>query len=353
MQKKIRKLDLFGKRDFTLALLQIGLGAESGPLPYLDNAALNKPYFVAERKNGVVDLFIDTAQVDWQKEEIFKRIEKDIAFIPSLMEQSKISYSKIESILEEGLALSLDTFQSFVDDTFVAWRWWAGWWWAIEALEQKNTFPEILDAIMLFRKKTERFAPATDHVVRTTAQRQYPDLSVYAEVVSLKEILSDAIPANDVLKARYEHYLLVDDEIYTGNRIQEAIAEAGIELVIPKPAEYKLSDNNTLIGQVAFRGMYTGKVSIVLTKEDANAFKEGDVLVASQTTPDFIYAIKRAGAIVADEGGIISHASISSREFEIPCIIGTKIATQVLKDGDLVEVDADNGIVRILNENNG
>ena len=107
-------------------------------------------------------------------------------------------------------------------------------------------------------------------------------------------------------------------------------------------------EGNELTGQVAYKGTYIGKVSMVLTKEDANNFKEGNVLVASQTTPDFIHAIKKAGAIVADEGGIISHASISAREFKIPCIIGTKIATQVLKDGDMVEVDADRGVVRIL-----
>ena len=58
--------------------------------------------------------------------------------------------------------------------------------------------------------------------------------------------------------------------------------------------------------------------------------------------------MKNAAAILTDQGGITSHAAIISREMHIPCIVGTKIATQVLKDGDLVEVDADNGIVRIL-----
>jgi len=347
MPKKIRKLDLFGQRDFTLALLQMGLNAESGPLPYLNNAKLNRPYFVAERKGGVVGLFIDTAQIEWQKEEIFKKIESDRNFIPNLMKRSKICYSKIESVLEEGSALSIDALRQFIDDTFVTWRWWAGWW-AVEVLEKKNAYPEILEEIMLFRKKTERFAPAADQVIRKTAQSLYPDLVLHAEVVLLEEIMSGQIPRNDILKERYDRYLLVDNEVFTGNRIQEAKDKMGLELVIPKPIEHKM-DGNTFTGQVAFKGKYTGKVSIVFTKEDANNFKKGDVLVASQTTPDFIHAIRVAGAIVADEGGIISHASISSREFKIPCIIGTKIATQVLHDGDMVEVDADNGVVTVLN----
>ena len=61
--------------------------------------------------------------------------------------------------------------------------------------------------------------------------------------------------------------------------------------------------------------------------------------------------MKKAAAIVTDEGGITSHAAIVSRELGIPCVIGTKFATKVFKDGDLIEVDADKGIVRkIKNE---
>jgi pyruvate,water dikinase len=66
------------------------------------------------------------------------------------------------------------------------------------------------------------------------------------------------------------------------------------------------------------------------------------------TRPEYISAMKKAAAIVTDEGGITCHAAIVSRELKKPCIIGTKIATKVLKDGDLVEVDADKGIVKIL-----
>lgn len=75
---------------------------------------------------------------------------------------------------------------------------------------------------------------------------------------------------------------------------------------------------------------------------------KGDILVAETTGPEMIIACKKAGAIITDEGGTTSHAAVVSREFGIPCIIGTKIATKVLKDGDLVEVDAEKGVVRKL-----
>jgi pyruvate,water dikinase len=66
------------------------------------------------------------------------------------------------------------------------------------------------------------------------------------------------------------------------------------------------------------------------------------------TVPDLVSAMKRAAAIVTDEGGVTCHAAIISRELKKPCIIGTKVATKVFKDGDLVEVDANKGIVRII-----
>lgn len=76
--------------------------------------------------------------------------------------------------------------------------------------------------------------------------------------------------------------------------------------------------------------------------------QKGDILVAVMTRPDYIVGIKKAAAIVTDEGGITCHAAIVAREIGIPCVIATKIATKVLKDGDLVEVNANHGVVKII-----
>ena len=91
-----------------------------------------------------------------------------------------------------------------------------------------------------------------------------------------------------------------------------------------------------------------GRVHILLNPKKFNSFKNGEILVAPMTTPDYIFAMKKAAAVITDTGGLMSHAAIVSRELEIPCIVGTKIATKVLKDGDLVEVDANMGIIKIL-----
>jgi pyruvate,water dikinase len=74
----------------------------------------------------------------------------------------------------------------------------------------------------------------------------------------------------------------------------------------------------------------------------------GSVLIVGQARPQLMSAIKKVSAIITDEGGILSHSAIISREFGIPAIIGTKIATKVLNTGDKVRIDTDNGIVNIL-----
>lgn len=102
-------------------------------------------------------------------------------------------------------------------------------------------------------------------------------------------------------------------------------------------------------GTVAFkRGIVQGKVQIIKDGEEGNSFEEGNILVTQMTNPTYLPAMKKSKAIITDEGGMLCHAAIVSRELKIPCVIGTKIATKVLKDGDLVNVDATNGIVTII-----
>lgn len=89
-------------------------------------------------------------------------------------------------------------------------------------------------------------------------------------------------------------------------------------------------------------------LSTVLKKIDL--MQKGDILVANTTAPEVITACKKASAIVTDAGGMLSHAAVVAREFNVPCIVGTQSASKVLKTGDMVEVDAEKGIVRVVSE---
>jgi len=111
----------------------------------------------------------------------------------------------------------------------------------------------------------------------------------------------------------------------------------------------RIRKNMTVIhGMAAYLGRVTGRVKVIASSRDMFKVKEGDILVASQTTPDLVPAMKKAAAFVTDIGGITSHAAIVAREMKKPCIIGTKVASQVLKDHDLIEVNANEGDVMKL-----
>lgn len=105
----------------------------------------------------------------------------------------------------------------------------------------------------------------------------------------------------------------------------------------------------TLQGNTGSKGQYVGKVRIVIDPDNTE-FEQGDILVTGMTRPEYVPLMSKAGAVVTDEGGVTCHAAIISRELNVPCIVGTRRATHVLRDHMLVEVNADEGMVYILEE---
>jgi phosphohistidine swiveling domain-containing protein len=147
-----------------------------------------------------------------------------------------------------------------------------------------------------------------------------------------------------LMRNHYFAILSVGDsyEFFFGKDVVEALAETeGL-------AKKEVVQEQVIKGTIAFKGKVTGVARIILTQEDSKNLKDGEVLVASMTTPAYIDAMRRAGAFVTDEGGSLCHAAIVAREFKKPCIVGTKSATDMIKDGDLVEVDAETGVVTML-----
>lgn len=100
-----------------------------------------------------------------------------------------------------------------------------------------------------------------------------------------------------------------------------------------------------LTGAPASPGIGSGEVKIIRKNKEISKIKDGDVLVAKMTSPDYVPAMKKASAIITDEGGLTSHAAIVSRELGIPCVVGTKEATTKLKEGVIVTVDGEIGEV--------
>lgn len=168
----------------------------------------------------------------------------------------------------------------------------------------------------------------------------------FVMIDELKRLVSDKNKLEETGLRRFKNGIIVHwkeegFEVLEGDELLKLESE-----VFPK-----IENTQEIKGQIGCRGPQTitkGRVRILNTSRENSKLEKGEILVTTMTTPEFVPAMRKSLAIVTDEGGVTCHAAIVSRELNISCIIGTKFASKVLKDGDIVEVDTDKGIVRII-----
>lgn len=210
--------------------------------------------------------------------------------------------------------------------------------------ESAETEKELLDDARLYsetfyKDNSEMFSKVADFLSQETG---YPKnlilMMTYSELCSYQK--KGDLPEKEDLKKRYGCSALYFDK-------------KGIHILSKKEVDdiekfwLKGVSEKELNGKTAYPGKVEGVCRIVFDYKKAD-IKEGDILVTGMTDPHFVPLMKKVAGIITDGGGLLSHAAIVARELKKPCIIGTKVATNVLKDGDLVEVDANNGIVKII-----
>lgn len=168
------------------------------------------------------------------------------------------------------------------------------------------------------------------------------------------EILEQAIAGQEVDWSIVDsiknfHICLPNDDGTIATLVGEEAEEFSQHHIKRSDSEPDFSLIKELKGSTACLGKVTGKAKIINLPEDMEKMEQGDILVSAATTPSIVPAMKKAGAIVTDEGGLTCHAAIVSRELNIPCVVGLKVVTKFVKDGEQLEVDATKVIVRKLN----
>lgn len=189
-----------------------------------------------------------------------------------------------------------------------------------------------------------RYSYALDKIFIELGKRLYLPLNFFRYATKeeiTKTVTGHLVPQKDILKRKQKMLFILDK--FTGRFVKfDQIDKIFKKLLIQE----KIKFTGSVSGQAVCIGKVRGRVKILHNVKDVGKVKRGDILVTFATTPDFLPAMVRAAAYVTDQGGITSHAAITAREMKKPCIIGTKIATKIFKDGDLVEVDAEHGLVR-------
>lgn len=277
----------------------------------------------------------------YREEKGFNHFKVNLAVIVQEMIQSEIS----------GIAFTVDPTTNDKHKMVVEAVWGLG-----ELIVQGSVTP---DKYELERHSLEILnidrQPQTRELVRDgrrTKERSVSKSRQKKQKLSEKEIKELA----KILQRIHTHYFFPQDIEWARSRGKFYIVQSRPITTLREISNDKLQMSNgetmtkvresVLKGQGASPGIATGVVKIVESPKKLGKIKKGDILVAKMTSPDFVPAMKMAGAIVTDEGGVTSHAAIVSRELGIPCVVGTKEATKVLKDGMVVTVDGKSGTVR-------
>ncbi len=302
------------------------------------------PISIFDAYLGVVGVYYEENIWDVWAGLIANKANNDQEFIPQTMKWYGENLDILEKIWHEEKLSSREELL----DLFELGCWsWVGLSISYNLPDMKNVSEVEQNLGMELRKRSVDFLENTDHVIQNTLHDLFPHLGDLVKYISIEEIRSGNIPSEEILKEREKHYIYFDFKILTNKDLYELARENGIEIQEEKIEEDAVRE---LKGQIAMKGKVEGRVRILHNKSEIPNLQSGEILVTAMTTPDYLPAMQKAAAFITDEGGITCHAAIVAREIGKPCIIGTKIATKVLKDGDMVEVDANTGIVRIINK---
>jgi phosphohistidine swiveling domain-containing protein len=211
-------------------------------------------------------------------------------------------------------------------------------------------YTQLLDEFVFFRTyRTEKSYEALFYMEKFLAKLESEfnltkhDLSYYS-FKEIEQLLTNSLYLEPSLlnDRKYGYAILLHDSqisIKTGKELEQLIVSRNFK---------KHRHKKVAHGMVVSRGHAQGLVKIVMDASVQDIVEDGDILVAPMTTPDYLPALRKAAAFVTDEGGMTCHAAIVAREMKKPCIIGTKNATEVFNNGDIVEVDAISGTVKIV-----
>ena len=297
------------------------------------------PSIINYMNNGSIEVWENAKATRWLANTILNKNTKNPEFMDGVLQKYKEILSKINNAQGDKL-LQLQELKNLIETSREAIQYYVPYYYS--SLDDR-TPKKIYKRVVEMRNNDDFFAK-NNIVIRDSLINLYPQLKGYETTIFYDEL--DSIPGIDVLRKRRDHFLTAQGEGRFGITLDE-YNEMHPEFYFKKD-KIKWSNSVIIKGEIAQKGKVTGKVKILRRRDQIGEVVEGDIIVSPMTTTDLLPAVIRSAAIITDEGGITSHAAITARELKKPCIIGTKIATQVLKDGDIVEVDADRGVIKIV-----
>src|SRR5574339_584415 len=210
---------------------------------------------------------------------------------------------------------------------------------------EKGMRQEAIMEVKISQKTKMRFY---DYTLNSNVEINVPESKSNAQVLTKDEILKLAeygIMIEKYYGGQPQDIEFAIDDNGTITFVQTRAITTKAKERIEKIDSSHYGKNKLLQGTGASPGIVTGKVKLILRKDDITKIENGDIIVTTMTSPDLVPAMSKSAAIITDLGGRTCHAAIVSREMGIPAIVGTQKATRILRDAQEVTVDAYNGIV--------
>ncbi|MBF8250278.1 MAG: PEP-utilizers protein [Candidatus Levybacteria bacterium] len=330
-------------RDFCLPSVEAWVRGESiNPKGWTEENQPFLPYMITQRSDDTIHFYYNLQGVDWVQDLLISLVRRDKNFLKKTEDTvlEKIKY--IRPIYEKEKTLTLPKLKKFLFELEDGYPWFEAMWWFCQ-MDEAKLIGLSLESLQKVRALTDKLCNSSDTVIRKSLSKIYPDLGELSSVISTSEIMSEEIPPKEELERRYRGYFFGNNKLFVDLSKKQVEKKFDVKFKVEE-----LRITRKLIGRIAQKGIARGWVRRVMGHKQINQLKIGEIMVSPMTIPDFLPAMKKAAAIVTDEGGVVCHAAIVARELKKPCIVGTKFATQILKDGDLVEVDANKGIIRII-----
>ena len=301
-----------------LALLRIALEAKKGK-DVSNQIKLHAKKFCWMKNPGYFEEYYTEAHYAHQMKELLtKNSEKEIKEIESHQKEKEKRFNELLTLTKNDPAL-----QTLIKT-------------ANEAVYFRSHRTEIYYSSPIY------LAELFKAIAQKLGLKDYRDLLyLYAdEIIPLLETGKKA-PSELIAQRKIAYAVIPDGATYSS-------IEGKAALELAEKLQLRGAHENTGIvhGQSAYMGKVRGIAVVVHHVGELNKVKKRMILVAHATNVNFVPALKLVSGIVTEEGGILSHASIISRELKIPAVIGTKHATKTFKDGEMIEVDANKGIVR-------
>jgi len=325
-------------RDTTLIIQQLWPKTICRGINEFGIKVTTSPAVVDYINNGTIEIWENISVITYIKKELVKFCHFHPKKTLSLLKNYESGLRRMEKIWKKGILKNKKALLEFitdisdlmVGDLFISY-----------IGEEARVSGKIKDAAVRLRAE-DRFFVNNNSVIKKSLIKIFPKLKSYVNVLRREDLNNP--PSLKACRRRFANFIWASDGY---NNIQNLKDYAKINKLILKEDKAQLIRSG-IRGLTANKGRVTGQAKIIFLTGDLDKVKKGDIIVSPMTTVDMILAIKRAAAVITDEGGIICHAAIVARELNKPCIISTKSATKILKDGDLIEVDADKGIVKIL-----